>query len=201
MNKPVLSLAVAATALLVAGAAPAAATRTAVFAGGCFWSMEKAFEHMPGVTAAVSGYAGGTRANPTYEIVETGETGYAETLNILYDANVISYTDLLKVLLTVRNPTTLNRQGPDAGPQYRSIIFYHNPAQHKAAQDAIAQFTQDKVWPDQIVTEVQPFKKFYNAEAYHINYYNLHPNQGYCANVIAPEIKEFREKFASMLKD
>ena len=181
-------------------AGPPAGKEVATFAAGCFWSMEAIFNQLKGVEKAQSGYAGGKLANPTYEQVETATTGHAESLNITFDPKVITYRDLLEVLLTVRDPTTINRQGNDAGPQYRSIIFYRTPAQKQAAEEMIQKFTQKKVWPNPIVVKVQPFANFYNAEDYHTNYYNLHPTQGYCKNVIAPEIAEFRQKFKSKLK-
>ena len=172
----------------------------ATFAGGCFWSMEAIFKQLKGVYRAEPGYAGGTSADPTYEKVETGTTGYAESLNIDYDPQVISYSTLLKVLLTERDPTTKDRQGPDVGPQYRSIIFYRDDAQKKAAQEMIDKFTNDKTYENPIVTELVPLKKFYRAENYHMDYYNLHPNQGYCSAVIAPEITKFRREFKDYLK-
>lgn len=172
----------------------------ATFAAGCFWSMEAIFKQLKGVERAEPGYAGGKVARPSYEQVETGTTGHAESLNIVFDPRVITYRDLLEVLLTVRNPTTLNKQGPDEGPQYRSIIFYRNEAQHKAATEVIQKFTKEHVWSNPIVTEVTPFTNFYRAEDYHFNYYNLHPDERYCRYVIAPEIAEFRAKFKSKLK-
>jgi peptide-methionine (S)-S-oxide reductase len=186
-----------------AAASPKAApTReVATFAAGCFWSMEAIFKQLKGVERADSGYAGGKVVKPSYEQVETGTTGHAETLNIVFDPKVISYRDLLEVLLTMRNPTTLNRQGNDEGPQYRSIIFYRSEAQHTAATEMIQKFTKEHVWPNPIVTEVVPFTNFYKAEDYHVNYYNLHPNEPYCRGVIAPEIAEFRAKFKSKLKN
>lgn len=173
---------------------------SATFAAGCFWSMEAIFKQLKGVVDVKPGYSGGNLKNPSYEQVETGTTGHAESINIIYDPRVISYRDLLEVLLTVRNPTTLNRQGPDEGPQYRSIIFYRSEAQRQIAEKAIQDFTAKKVWPDPIVTEIQPFQKFYRAEDYHLNYYNLHPDQPYCAAVVRPEIEEFQEKFKDKLK-
>ena len=172
----------------------------ATFAAGCFWSMEAIFKQLKGVDKAEPGYAGGKTVNPSYEQVETGETGHAESLNITYDPKVISYRDLLTVLLTVRNPTTPNRQGPDEGPQYRSVIFYRDAAQHQAATETIQKINKSHIWANPIVTEVQPFSHFYRAEDYHLDYYNQHPDQPYCANVISPEIVEFRHKFKSMLK-
>ena len=186
-----------------AGAVPKAApTReVATFAAGCFWSMEAIFKQLKGVEKAEPGYAGGKVARPSYEQVETGTTGHAESLNIVFDPKVITYRDLLEVLLTVRNPTTPNKQGPNEGPQYRSIIFYRNEAQHKAAIEVIQKFTKEHVWANPIVTEVAPFTNFYRAEDYHFNYYNLHPDVPYCHYVIAPEIAEFRAKFKSRLKN
>ena len=173
---------------------------TATFAAGCFWSMEAIFKQLKGVDKAVPGYAGGAKISPTYEQVETGKTGYAESLMITYDPKVISYDDLLRVLLTVRNPTTKDRQGNDIGPQYRSVIFYQTPEQKVSAQNAIKAMNAARTWPNPIVTEIKPFASFYRAEDYHMNYYALHPNEPYCSGVIAPEIEEFHEKFASLLK-
>lgn len=172
----------------------------ATFAAGCFWSMEAIFKQLKGVDKVEPGYAGGVVAKPSYEQVETGNTGHAETVNIVFDPKVISYSDLLQVLLTVRNPTTLNKQGPDEGPQYRSIIFTHGAAQQAAAKEAIKKMSASGVWKAPIVTEVQPFTNFYRAEDYHLNYYNLHPDEPYCRSVIAPEIEEFHAKFKDKLK-
>ena len=173
----------------------------ATFAAGCFWSMEAMFKQLKGVDKVEPGYAGGSVANPSYEQVETGGTGHAETVRIVFDPKVISYGQLLDVLLTSRNPTTLNSQGPDEGPQYRSVIFAMSRAQEATAKAKIKEFTDKKVWDAPIVTPVQPFSSFYRAEDYHLNYYNLHPNQGYCAQVIKPELDEFRAKFKSWLKN
>jgi peptide-methionine (S)-S-oxide reductase len=173
----------------------------ATFAAGCFWSMEAIFKQLKGVEKAEPGYSGGKTVKPSYEQVETGTTGHAESLNITFDPKVITYRELLEVLLTVRDPTTLNRQGPDEGPQYRSIIFYRTPQQHAEALKMIQKINAEHIWRQPIVTEVKPFATFYRAEAYHFNYYNLHPDQPYCANVIAPEIAEFRAKFKAKLKD
>ncbi len=183
-----------------AAPSPAGQQETATFAAGCFWSMEAIFKQLKGVQSVQSGYAGGKMANPSYEQVETGTTGYAEALNITFDPKVITYKDLLDVLLVARNPTTLNQQGPDEGPQYRSVIFYHTPAQQQAAREMIAKVTTERIWQAPIVTAVAPFTTFYPAEAYHKNYYALHPDEPYCANVIAPEIAAFRAKFKSKLK-
>ncbi len=184
-----------------AAEAPTPAGREkATFAAGCFWSMEAIFKQLKGVDKAEPGYAGGKLANPSYEQVETGETGHAESLNITFDPKVISYRQLLTVLLTTRDPTTKNKQGPDEGPQYRSIIFYRSEAQRQAAAETVQKINDSHLWSGPIVTEVQPFAKFYRAEDYHLDYYNRHPNQPYCAGVISPEIVEFRTKFKSLLK-
>ncbi len=181
-------------------APPPKGREVATFAAGCFWSMEAIFKQLKGVDKVEPGYAGGRAASPSYEQVETGTTGYAESLNIIYDPKVISYRDLVDVLLVARNPTTLNQQGPDEGTQYRSVIFYRNAAQKQAAQQMIAKVNAAHTWDAPIVTAVQPFSTFYRAEDYHLDYYRLHPNEGYCASVIAPEIAEFRAKFKSKLK-
>ncbi len=172
----------------------------ATFAAGCFWSMEAIFKQLKGVNRVLPGYAGGILPNPSYEQVETGTTGHAESVNITYDPTVISYSDLLKVLLTVRNPTTPNQQGPDVGPQYRFIIFYRNTEQQRLAGEAIKSVMKQRLWADPISVEIVPYKKFYRAEDYHIDYYRLHPDQPYCASVVAPEIADFRAKFKSKLK-
>lgn len=174
--------------------------QVATFAAGCFWSMEAIFKQLKGVDSVTPGYAGGRVVNPSYEKVETATTGHAEAIRLVFDPKVISYSDLLDVLLTVRNPTTLNKQGPDEGPQYRSVIFYHNEEQRKAANEAIRKTGASRIWKGRIVTPVEPFSNFYTAEKYHFDYYNQHPDEGYCSGVIAPEIKEFREKFKSKLK-
>lgn len=193
---------VGAFAATVVAAPPAGAAKTeqATFAAGCFWSMEAIFKQLKGVQKAVPGYAGGAVLRPSYEQVGTGTTGHAETLNISFDPRVISYSDLLKVLLTVHNPTTRDKQGADEGPQYRSIIFYRTPQQKTAALEAIRQVTAARTWKAPIVTEVKPFKNFYAAEDYHLDYYRLHPDEAYCRFVIAPKIEEFRAKFARLLK-
>lgn len=200
-------IAVLALTVVTAGCATAAPEKgvppgkeAATFAAGCFWSMEAIFKQLRGVEKAEPGYSGGKVANPSYEQVETGTTGHAESLNIIFDPKVISYRDLLEVLLTVRDPTTLNRQGNDEGPQYRSIIFYRNEEQKKIAREMIAKFTSMKVYSRPIVTEIQPYAAFYRAEDYHLDYFRLHPNQPYCKFVVAPEVKEFQQKFKAKLK-
>ncbi len=181
--------------------APApAGMQTATFAAGCFWSMQAIFQQLRGVEKVVPGYAGGTAPHPSYDQVEEGDTGYAEAINITYDPKVISYGTLLHVLLTVRDPTTLDQQGPDSGTNYRSVIFYRDAAQKRAAEAAIQQVTAEHIWPNPIVTTVQPMPTFWRAEDYHMNYYRLHPDQPYCASVIAPEIAHFRAEYPALLK-
>jgi peptide-methionine (S)-S-oxide reductase len=172
----------------------------ATVAGGCFWCIEAPFDELFGVEKAVSGYSGGHVKNPSYKQVTTGTTGHAEVVQVTFDPSVISYQEILEVLFTLHDPTTLNRQGNDIGPQYRSAIFYHSPEQKAIAEKFIADLTAAKAYKDPIVTEVQPFTEFYSAEAYHQEYYVNNPNQGYCSYVIAPKIKKFRKQFADKLK-
>jgi peptide-methionine (S)-S-oxide reductase len=193
-------LAAPASPNFVQGQKAQAGKEVATLAAGCFWSMEAIFKQLKGVEKVEPGYAGGKLVKPSYEQVEEGNTGHAESLNVIFDPKVITFRDLLEVLLTVRDPTTKDRQGNDEGPQYRFIIFYRSEEQHKAADEMIKKFTAAKVWPRPIVAEVKPYINFYRAEDYHFDYYRLHPNQPYCKNVIAPEIAEFRAKFKSKLK-
>jgi peptide-methionine (S)-S-oxide reductase len=186
---------------LSAAAAATTGKETATLAAGCFWSMEAIFKQLKGVEKVVPGYAGGKVANPSYEQVAGGNTGHAETIQITYDPNVISYHDLLQVMLTSRNPTTVNQQGPDEGPEYRSVIFYENPGQKTVAQQTIREINASHIWKRPIVTAVTPFTNFYPAESYHVDYYAHHPDQPYCKYVIAPEIVAFRARFHSKLKN
>jgi peptide-methionine (S)-S-oxide reductase len=174
-------------------------TDTAIFAAGCFWCTEAIFEELKGVQSVESGYSGGTAADPSYELVCTGTTGHAESTRIIYDPSVISYEDLLKVFFTVHDPTTLNRQGADAGTQYRSAIFYLNDKQKETAEKIKKDFAPT-IWDDPIVTEIAAYKNFYKAEDYHQGYYDQNPNQGYCRIVISPKVKKFREEFKDKLK-
>ena len=173
---------------------------TATFAGGCFWSMEAMFGQLRGVESAQPGYAGGTSKNPTYEKVGQGDTGYAETINVIYDPQQISYADLLRVFLTVHDPTQLNGQGNDIGTNYRSVVFYRNAEQKKLAEQALAKPASAYGWNGKIVTQLAPYSKFYRAENYHLNYYNLNPQNGYCQAVVAPKVAKFRKEFADKLK-
>src|SRR5262245_49673965 len=172
-----------------------AASDTAVFAGGCFWGVEAVFESLEGVTDAVSGYAGGSAPSPSYDQVSSGTTGHAESVRVVYDPARISYDQLLQVFFIVaHDPTQLNRQGPDVGTQYRSAVFYRNPAQRDAAERYIGKLRDDKVWPGKIVTQVSPLKGFHLAEEYHQNYLVRHPTQPYIVVNDMPKLEELRKR-------
>jgi peptide-methionine (S)-S-oxide reductase len=173
---------------------------TATLGGGCFWCLEAVYKDLRGVERVVSGYAGGTVENPTYEQVCGGRTGHAEVVQITYDPEVVSFRDLLDVFFTIHDPTTKDRQGADVGPQYRSIILYHDAEQKEAAESAIAELREKGVWRAPIVTEVVPLEKFYPAEAYHQDYYEQNPRQRYCQIVIAPKVAKFRQQYLAKLK-
>jgi peptide-methionine (S)-S-oxide reductase len=179
---------------------PGTTTDTATFATGCFWCTEAIFQELKGVLKAVSGYSGGTVANPSYEEVCTGTTGHAECLQIIYDPKVISYDELLEVFWESHDPTSLNRQGNDVGTQYRSAIFYHNPEQKQKAEHYKSELDKSGAYNKPIVTEITPFKTFYPAENYHQNYYNLHGSQPYCTFVIRPKVEKFEKVFKNKLK-
>ena len=172
----------------------------ATLGGGCFWCLEAVFDELQGVEQVVSGYAGGHVPNPTYQQVCTGTTGHAEVVQITFDPQVISYRDLLHVFFAVHDPTTPNRQGADVGPQYRSIILYHDEGQKQVAEEVIAELEAAGVWANPIVTEVVPFQAFYPAEAYHQQYFKRNPWQPYCQVVIAPKLAKLREVFGARLK-
>jgi peptide-methionine (S)-S-oxide reductase len=179
----------------------AAATDTAVFAGGCFWGVEAVFQHLNGVADAVSGYAGGSVRSPSYELVSSGTTGHAESVLVVYDPSRISYDQLLQVFFTVaHDPTQVNRQGPDVGPQYRSAIFYSNTAQRDAARRFIAKLEAAKVYSAPVVTEVSPLASFDQAEDYHQNYLAQHPNQPYIVINDAPKLEELRRRFPALYR-
>lgn len=173
---------------------------TATFATGCFWCTEAKFKQLKGVKTVVSGFSGGTLANPTYKQVCTGTTGHAEACNIVYDPVVISYDELLKAFFVAHDPTQLNRQGNDIGTQYRSAIFYHNAAQKQKADYYITKLNTEKAYPRKIVTQVTPYKVFYEAEDYHQNYFAMNSNQPYCKSVIQPELEKFNKIFKDKLK-
>jgi len=166
--------------------------QTATFGGGCFWCGEAVFQRIPGVKSVVSGYAGGTKENPTYKEVCNGDTGHAEVIQIKFDPAVLSFEKILEVFFEEHDPTTLNRQGHDVGTQYRSIILYSDDDQKKVAEKAKAD--AQKNHKDPIVTQVVPLKKFYPAEDYHQNYFNTHGSQGYCAFIIRPKLQKLIEK-------
>ncbi len=168
--------------------------------GGCYWCVEAVYENLRGVQSVVSGFAGGTTVNPSYEEVSSGQTGHAECVQITYDPMVTSLDEIFKVFFSVHDPTTLNRQGADEGTQYRSVIFYQNPQQKKAAQDIIAALQKAKVFDKPIVTKIEPLKKFYKAENYHQDYFAKNPNQPYCQLVVKPKVEKFEKLFKSRLK-
>jgi len=164
---------------------------TAVFGGGCFWCLDAQFKLVNGVKSVVSGYAGGTTKNPTYEQVCSETTGHAEVIQVEFDPAVVTYADLLRKFFHAHDPTTLNRQGPDVGTSYRSIILYRD-ANQKAVAEAVRSEAQ-KDWPDPIVTEIVPLQAFYRAEDYHQDYFAKNPTQGYCRIVVAPKVKKFEK--------
>ena len=177
---------------LQADTKPTSSTELATVGGGCFWCTEAVLERLPGVKQVVSGYAGGKTADPTYEEICTGRTGHAEVIQVEFDPAIISYEKILGVFFEAHDPTTLNRQGADEGTQYRSVIFYHNEEQHKAA--GRAKLAAQSFWPDPIVTEIVPLPKFYPAEKYHQDYFKNNPNQGYCTFVIKPKVKKLEQQ-------
>ena len=163
------------------------AKEIATLGGGCFWCTEAVYDDLNGVTDVVSGYSGGWVKNPSYEQVCDKTTGHAEVVQVTFDNSVISFKDILKVFFTVHDPTTLNRQGNDVGPQYRSAIFYQSPEQQATAIQVIAEVNAERLWPSPIVTEVTEFKEFFPAEAYHQEFFARNPYQGYCRVVVAPK--------------
>ena len=179
-------------------AAPARATAT--FGGGCFWCTEAVFRDLRGVESVVSGYAGGHVANPSYEAVSAGRTGHAEVVQVTFDPSAITYRELLEIFFATHDPTTLNRQGGDVGPQYRSVVFFHDEAQRHDAEVVIAELEREGVFEDAVVTRVEPLDRFYPAERYHQEYYARNPGQGYCQVVIAPKLAKFRKTYSEKLK-
>lgn len=175
-------------------------SHTAVLGGGCFWCLEAAYENIKGVLSVVSGYAGGLKSNPSYEEVSSGQTGYAEVVQISFDPSLITYRQILEIFFTIHDPTTLNRQGHDIGTQYRSVIFYETWAQKKTAEAVLMEMENDKIYADKIVTELKPLNKFYPAEEYHQHYYAKHPELAYCQAVIAPKLAKLRGKYQALLK-
>ena len=170
-------------------------------AGGCFWCLEAVYDDMEGVLSVESGYMGGRQPNPSYHDVCTGRTGHAEVVQIAFDPGVTSFHDILEVFFAIHDPTTRDRQGNDAGTQYRSAIFYHSDEQRTAAELMILELNAAKVFPGPIVTEVQPASTFYRAEDYHQEYFANNPQQPYCAYIVAPKLQKFRHKFAKKVKE
>ncbi len=174
---------------------------TATFANGCFWCTEAVFQQLKGVEKVSSGYSGGHVKNPTYEQVCNKDTGHAEALQIEYDPSIISFDELLEVFWKTHDPTTLNRQRNDVGPQYRSVIFYHNDSQKEKTEKYKAALNESGVFDKPVVTAIEPFTVFYPAEDYHTNYYKMHPSQSYCYFVIKPKVEKLHKLFADKLKE
>lgn len=172
----------------------------AIFAGGCFWCLEAVFERLHGVAHVESGYIGGTVPDPTYRAVCSGLTGHAEAVRLTFDPTVISFQTLLELFFAFHDPTTLNRQGPDSGTQYRSAVFTHSEEQARLAKDVIAGLTAQGVFDDPIVTEITPATTWYPADAGHQEYYRRNPTQPYCAAMIGPKVSKLRKRYASLLK-
>ncbi|MFQ5941967.1 MAG: peptide-methionine (S)-S-oxide reductase MsrA [Anaerolineales bacterium] len=173
----------------------------ATLGGGCFWCLEPVFEDLQGINNVIVGYAGGSVDNPSYQEVGRGDTGHAEVVQITFDPNVISYNEILGVFFSVHDPTTPNRQGADVGPQYRSLILHHNPEQEAAAMAMIERLETEEVFQNSIVTEIEPYDAFYEAEEYHQDYYEKNPDAGYCIAVIAPKVQKFRKQYSERLKE
>jgi peptide-methionine (S)-S-oxide reductase len=173
---------------------------TATFGSGCFWCTEAIFDRLKGVHSVKSGYSGGTKDNPSYKEVCSGNTGHAEVIQITYNPKEVTYDDILEVFWKTHDPTTLNKQGADVGTQYRSVIFFHNDEQKQKAEHYKNELTKQKIWKDPIVTEIAPFKKFYSAEDYHQDYYENNRSQGYCNFVITPKVEKFEKVFKDKLK-
>ena len=174
------------------------ASEVAILGGGCFWCLEAVYLEARGVTRVESGYMGGQDPAPTYEAVCEGRTGHAEVVRLEFDPAQISYHDLLEVFFTIHDPTTANRQGNDVGTQYRSVIFHNGPEQEATARQVIAEMAN--VWDAPIVTEVAPAATWFKAEDYHQDYFRQHPDQGYCAFIVAPKVAKFRKTFSNRLK-
>lgn len=175
-------------------------TEVVTLGSGCFWCTEAIFLDLKGVSSVVSGYSGGNVKNPSYQAVTTGQTGHAEVTQLTFNPTEITFEEILEVFWNTHDPTTLNRQGADVGPQYRSVVFCHSEAQKKTAKDYKKQLETSGVFKNPIVTEIAPFVAFYKAENYHQNYYALNPNQGYCQYVIRPKVEKFKKQFQAKLK-
>lgn len=176
------------------------ASKKATFGSGCFWCTEAVFKELQGVTSVMSGYAGGSKPNPTYEEVCSGTSGHAEVVQIEFDPSIISYEQIMEVFFLTHDPTQMNRQGNDVGTQYRSVVFVHDAGQEKIARQVQAQLSADQVFDKPIVTEIVPYSGFFPAEEYHRDYYAHNQNQPYCQAVISPKLAKFRQKFAALRK-
>lgn len=168
--------------------------------GGCFWCLEAVYQQMEGVLSVESGYMGGTIANPTYQQVCTGSTSHVEVVQVKFDPAISSFRNILEVFFAIHDPTSRDRQGDDVGIQYRSVIFYHSDAQRQAAERIISELNAGKIWSAPIVTELRAAETFYPAENYHRDYFRNHSSQPYCAFVVAPKVRKFREKFVAKLR-
>ena len=175
--------------------------QVATLGGGCFWCLEAIYSELKGVSKVESGYSGGSVPNPSYEDVCTDETGHAEVVQITFDPRIILYREILQVFFSIHDPTTLNRQGADAGTQYRSVIFYHDNTQKKIAEEVFDEISRSKIWDTPIVTQLVPLEKFYKAESYHQNYFKNNPGQGYCQIVVAPKVAKFRKQYFDRLRN
>ncbi|WP_135830304.1 peptide-methionine (S)-S-oxide reductase MsrA [Halorussus halobius] len=176
-------------------------TETATLAGGCFWCTEAAFKELDGVVEVTSGYAGGHVEDPTYEAVCSGDTGHAEVVQVEYDADELDYEDVLKVFFTVHDPTQLNRQGPDVGTQYRSAVFYHDDEQKETVERFVSALEAEGAYDEgDVVTEIEPLEEFYEAEAYHQDYYEKNPNDQYCSIQAEPKVQKVREQFSKQVQ-
>ena len=178
----------------------AASSEVATLAGGCFWCLEAVFREVDGVEKVVSGYTGGTIANPTYEQVCSGKTGHAEAVQVSFDPSKTSYREILEIFFSIHDPTTLNQQGADVGTQYRSAIFYHSEQQKAIAEELIAGLNKAHLWRKPIVTQIIPLYTFYPAEDYHQGYFSRHRDQGYCQVVISPKVNKFLQQWLKHLK-
>lgn len=174
--------------------------QTITLGGGCFWCTEAVFDRVQGITDVESGYANGQVPSPTYEQICGGDTGHAEVVKLTFDPAVIGVREILEIFFATHDPTTLNRQGNDVGTQYRSGIYYSDPAHKDIAQDLLRQIGQDKLFGAPVVTELEPLQSYWPAEAYHQDYFANHPNQGYCSFVVGPKVDKFRKTFSSRLK-
>jgi peptide-methionine (S)-S-oxide reductase len=174
--------------------------QTVILGGGCFWCLEAVFDRMQGVTSVESGYMGGHVENPAYSQVCNGDTGHAEVVRVTFDSDKVSFRELLDVFFTIHDPTTLNRQGNDIGTQYRSVIFYTSEDQYREAKTVIDELKAAHVWPNPIVTSLEPAAKFFVAEDYHQEYFANNGSQPYCQLVVAPKVKKFQQKFAEKMK-